>query len=71
MTTVRVCRVMARLGELDFYREPDCLQDDPSVCADPHMDVPIASTLPHPGYRVRLAIDAGAEALPTLQPGAI
>ena len=42
-----------RLGELDFNREPDCLRDEPTTCADPHQDVPIARTTPHPGYQVR------------------
>ena len=44
---------MVRLGELDFNREPDCLRDEPTTCADPHQDVPIARTTPHPQYRVR------------------
>ncbi|KAF0292076.1 Phenoloxidase-activating factor 3 [Amphibalanus amphitrite] len=51
LTNTRSFRpVIVRLGELDFNREPDCLRDNPSVCADPHQDVAIASIKTHPGY---------------------
>lgn len=40
-------RVSVRLGEWDTRSQVDCLQ---GVCSEPPQDIPVESTIVHPGY---------------------